>query len=102
RETPQQQYLEALSRGNGPEASQIWLNMTPEQKQAFRNGQGMHPMQSKEEIEQQVLRKAQEQGEDEESETPSVSDGGGSLLDLPRYINSALTPAAPSSDQNDQ
>ncbi len=40
-ETPQQQFLEALKRGNSAQASQIWLHMSPEQRVMFERGQGL-------------------------------------------------------------
>ncbi len=35
--TPQQQFLDALNRGNSAEASQIWLTMTPGDRDKFRS-----------------------------------------------------------------
>jgi len=48
--TPQQQFLDALNRGNPAEASQIWLAMTPSDRDKFRRGEGVTPAVSSEEV----------------------------------------------------
>jgi hypothetical protein len=87
--TPQQQFLEALKRGNSAQASQIWLQMDPEERVKFERGQGLQPAQSPKEMQQEVMRRAMEEsageGSDESSTTQSL---GGGLGDLPHYLNS--------------
>ncbi len=41
--SPQQQYAEALMRGNAMAASQIWLGMSPEDRIKFTRGEGISP-----------------------------------------------------------
>ncbi len=48
--TPQQQFLDALNRGNSAQASQIWLGMTPDDRDKFRRGEGMTPAASSDEV----------------------------------------------------
>ena len=43
RETPQQKLFDALNRGNGPAATQIWLTMSPEDRLRFNRGEGITP-----------------------------------------------------------
>ncbi len=88
RQTPQQQFLDALNRGNSAEASQIWLGMTPEDRNKFRLGQGMTPAASPEEITKMIS----EQGLDANNGPITIGPHTGAcLLDLP----SAATPTAP-------
>jgi hypothetical protein len=42
-ETPQQQFTEALSRGNSAQASYIWNNMNAQDRASFRRGEGLKP-----------------------------------------------------------
>src|SRR5208337_3042584 len=42
-ETQQQKFIEALNRGNGAQASQIWLTMDANSRADFAHSQGMHP-----------------------------------------------------------
>ena len=41
--SPQQEYAEALLHGNAMAASQIWLNMSPEDRLKFSRGEGISP-----------------------------------------------------------
>lgn len=87
--TPQQQFLEALKRGNSAQASQVWLHMNPEERVKFERGQGLQPAQTPKEVQQEVMRRAMEESADDtpdqSSETPAL---GGELGNLPRYLNS--------------
>ncbi|HUY18001.1 MAG TPA: hypothetical protein VMV15_02135 [Candidatus Binataceae bacterium] len=88
--TPQQQFLEALKRGNSAQASQIWLQMGPEERVKFERGQGLQPAQSPKQMKQEVMRRAMEESADDGSDAQSSTTPatGGSLGDLPRYLNS--------------
>jgi hypothetical protein len=92
-ETPQQQFLEALKRGNSAQASQIWLNMSPEQRVEFERGQGIQPAMSPKEMQQDVMRRVMERASDDESDQPADETisppSGGGLNDLPQYLKSA-------------
>ncbi len=69
--TPQQRFLEALNRGNAPEAAEIWRNMTPEQRAAWSRGQGLgpNPQAVREDVQRQIQRHVEEQTEGVGKET---------------------------------
>lgn len=118
---PQQQFLDALGRGNGPEANQIWLNMSAEDRANLAHSTGITPQSSPAQIQAQLMRHArekadQEAGSDETSqglsndieegdinsemiEMPGAdadqSGGLQNLPDLPSTIESAPVPSAP-------
>jgi hypothetical protein len=87
--TPQQQFLEALKRGNSAQASQIWLHMSPEQRVMFERGQGLQPAQSPKQVQMEVMRRALEEANGEEPEqAPATPPLGGALGNLPELLNS--------------
>jgi len=43
RTPPQQEYFNALKIGNSAQASQLWLQMTPDQRAKFERGEGIRP-----------------------------------------------------------
>jgi hypothetical protein len=43
-ETPQQQFTDAFERGNSPQASYIWNNMSAEDRARFSRGEGVKPV----------------------------------------------------------
>ena len=53
---PQQQFLDALKRGNGPQANQIWLTMTPDDRANLSHSVELRPPVSKEEVETELAR----------------------------------------------
>jgi hypothetical protein len=71
RTTPQQQYYEALMRGNSANASQIWLQMTPEDRVKFQMGRGLNPQPRQEEIAKQIQKHRQQ--ESSEQDDSSIS-----------------------------
>jgi hypothetical protein len=120
RDPPQQQFLDALGRGSGPEASQIWLRMSAEDRANLAHSTGIKPTSSPEEIQAQLMRHAREKGAQEagSDETPGHSndipegdinsqviempetgaDQAGGLLNLPHLpstIESAPVSSAP-------
>jgi hypothetical protein len=100
--TPQQRFVEALQRGNAPEASQVWLHMTPQQRADFSHGVGMTPEVSQQSVKNVIIRHEMEQaeqggeplggGQNQVTITPEGT--GGTLLDLPSYAPSAKAPSA--------
>ena len=50
KKSPQQEYTEAMMRGNAMQASQIWLNMSPDDRMKFARGQGFKRDEYAEEI----------------------------------------------------
>ena len=89
--TPQQQFLDALNRGNPAEASQIWLTMTPDDRDKFRRGEGMTPAASSEEVTR--LLNEQGVGTNQGQVTIGPHTGAG-LLDLPAAAGATPAPDA--------
>ena len=92
--TPQQQFLDALNRGNSAQASQIWLGMTPDDRDKFRRGEGMTPAVSSDEISKLL----NQQGVDSDQGQVMIGPHtGAGLLDLPAAALAAPapSPAAP-------
>lgn len=89
RETQQQQFIEALSRGNGAEASQIWLNMDANSRADFAHSQGMRPDLPLDEVRKQVMQHYQDKmgaGDGQESiERPASNADLGGLESLRKY-----------------
>ena len=88
--SPQQQYTEALMRGNSMEASQVWLNMSAEDRMKFARGEGIKPDDSvAKDAQQQIMNHYQdEMGEEgpsnaEEMEQQMSTPLGASLKQLP-------------------
>jgi hypothetical protein len=53
---PQQQFINALKSGNGPQANQIWLSMTPEDRANLSHSVELRPPVSKEELQTELAR----------------------------------------------
>jgi hypothetical protein len=89
-ETQQQKFIQALNRGNGAQASQIWLNMDANSRADFSHSQGMQPNLSSDEAQKQVMQHYQDKmGADDSEEsierpTPYLDLGG--LESLPGYV----------------
>src|ERR1700692_4922070 len=87
--SPQQQYTEALMRGNSMEASQVWLNMSAEDRMKFARGEGINPDDSvAKDAQQQIMNHYQDEtGEGpsnaEEMEQQMSTPLGASLKQLP-------------------
>jgi hypothetical protein len=90
KKSPQQEYTEALMHGNSMQASQVWLNMSPDDRMKFARGDGFQPDQAteKKDVQQMMMqhygnqsgegRRTTQQPE-EQMPTPL----GASLKDLP-------------------
>jgi hypothetical protein len=57
---PQQQFMNALNRGNGAQASQVWLTMSAEDRANFTHNIGLKPNLDKNEIGRDLLKHQQE------------------------------------------
>jgi hypothetical protein len=71
---PQQQFLDALGRGGGPEASQIWLHMSAEDRANLGHSMGITPESSPAQIQTQLMRHAREKA-DQEAGSGETSQG---------------------------
>ncbi len=102
--TPQEQYLHALSRGQSAQASQIWLNMSPQDRIKWDTSQGYSSSASSDQIKSQVMKHYQEQmsgqngDQDETIENVSPDLGGGGLDQLPKLATPP--PQSPPPDSN--
>src|ERR1700674_3448240 len=54
RTPPQQEYFNALKIGNSAQASQLWLQMTPDQRAKFERGEGFRPSVSPKDVQQTI------------------------------------------------
>ncbi len=71
--SPQQQYAEALMHGNAMAASQIWLNMSPEDRVKFTRGEGISPDPAEaENAKRQILQHYQSEMEEGEGTAASA------------------------------
>ncbi|MFZ0888639.1 MAG: hypothetical protein WA005_09320 [Candidatus Binataceae bacterium] len=88
RQTPQQKFVDALNQGNSAEASQIWFQMSPDDRNKLRRGYGITPAVSPDQA-MKLLNQAQAN----QSERPITiaPDLGASLMRLPAL---ATPPAA--------
>jgi hypothetical protein len=89
KKSPQQQYTEALMRGNGMQAGQIWLNMSADDRMKFARGEGIKPddESTKKNIQQMMTEHQNQSGEGpsnaEEMEEQMPTPLGASIRDLP-------------------
>ena len=115
---PQQRFLDALSRGNGMEADQIWLQMDPRDRANLSHSIGITPHFSKDDLQAAMLKHQQEKAEKAADQDSGATGGeieegdinsqmiempgldadtkSGSLLDLPKLAPSQQPEAAPS------
>jgi hypothetical protein len=89
KKSPQQEYTEALMRGNSMQASQVWLHMSPDDRMKFARGQGFQPDDSyKKDVQHQIMNHYQDKAgggsdNDEQVQQQIPTPLGASLKDLP-------------------
>jgi hypothetical protein len=98
RTPPQQEYFDALKIGNSAQASQLWLQMTPDQRAKFERGEGIRPSVSHNDVQQAIDEHYAEQ--DDDGSAPKRVDiappsTGASLQDLPSYLKANGADGAP-------
>lgn len=97
RTPPQQEYFNALKIGNSAQASQLWLQMTPDQRAKFERGEGIRPSVSHGDVQQAI--DEHYAGQDDDSSAPKhvelAPGAGAGLQDLPSYLNANGTDGAP-------
>jgi len=89
KKTQQQKFLEALNRGNGAQAGEIWRNMDADSRAALAHNEGVKPQLSPAQIQQQVMKHYVGEGEsgtDETIEHVTPNVGAGGIESLPEYI----------------
>ena len=82
RTPPQQKYFDALKMGNSAEASQLWLQMTPDQRAKFERGEGIRPSVTHNDVQQAIDEHYAEQEDDGSAPKPAelAPDAGGRVL----------------------
>jgi uncharacterized Fe-S cluster-containing radical SAM superfamily protein len=101
RTPPQQEYFNALKIGNSAQASQLWLQMTPDQRAKFERGEGIRPSVSRDDVQQAIDDHYSEQDDDgPASKHVELAPPGAGLQGLPSYLNAngaagAQQPAPP-------
>ena len=105
RTPPQQEYFNALKNGNSAQASQLWLQMTPDQRAKFERGEDIRPSVSNKDVQQAIDEHYSEQDDDGSAPkhvnlTPPGAGAG--LQDLPSYLNANGASGAPQPAPADQ
>lgn len=67
---PQQQFMNALNRGNGAEASHLWLTMSAKDRANFTHNVGLKPNLDENDIARRLFKHQQEQQAKENAEDP--------------------------------
>lgn len=88
--TAQQKFIEALERGNGPEANQIWLHMNEQERADWSHSIGIKPNISKEDLQAEVVRHYQEKAAHDNDDAAGSSDGSSSPVIEEGDINSQM------------
>jgi hypothetical protein len=70
-DSPQQQFMDTLNRGNGPQASQMWLNMSAKDRANFSHNIGLKNTSNKDDVGRAMLKHQQEQEKKDEADDPS-------------------------------
>jgi hypothetical protein len=96
KKSPQQQYTEALMRGNSMQASQLWLNMSPDDRMKFARAEGVRadPSTEKKDVQQMMMnhydkKSGEGPGTAEQMEEQMPTPLGASLKDLPTASGSS-------------
>jgi hypothetical protein len=79
-DSSQQQFMNALNRGNGAQASQLWLNMSAKDRSNLSHNVGFKNTVNKGDIEKALLKHQQEEAQknsDDPDDMMSVGDNGG-------------------------
>ena len=84
--------------GNSAQASQLWLQMTPDQRAKFERGEDIRPSVSNKDVQQAIDEHYSEQ--DDDGSAPKHVDlappgAGAGLQDLPSYLNANGATGAP-------
>jgi hypothetical protein len=98
-ETPQQKLFDALNRGNGLEANQLWQNMSEKDRLKFSRGEGITPAVPPQQVVKMIT---QMQPEDMQGQiTIRPPENSGTLLDLPSVAQPqpAQEPQEPGQEQ---
>jgi hypothetical protein len=96
RTPPQQEYFNALKIGNSAQASQLWLQMSPDQRAKFERGEGIRPSTSPKDVQQAIDEHYADQDDESAPKSVELAPGtGAGLQDLPSYLNANGAAGAP-------
>lgn len=104
--TPQQSFAEALMRGNSMQASQLWLQMSPEDRLKFARGEGISgDPNAQNTAKHEILKHYQDElqggaGNGDETQVQVPTPLGASIRDLPALSGKPPAPAAPPGPPN--
>jgi hypothetical protein len=101
--TPQQQLFDALNRGNGIEASRLWLTMSQKDRIKFNRGEGIKPAVPPQQVVKTLTEMSPDDMQGQITIKPPAAEAG--LLELPRlaapqgagapHSNASQTPQQP-------
>jgi hypothetical protein len=79
-ESPQQQFMNALNRGDGAQASQLWLTMSAKDRSNFSHDIGLKNTPNKDDVEKALLKHQQDEAKkgDEDPDDMGAGNGGDS------------------------
>ncbi|MGH7247384.1 MAG: hypothetical protein ACREH9_04695, partial [Pseudomonadota bacterium] len=96
---PQQQYLDALNHGHSAQASQIWLSMSPQDREKWARSEGVSPQVAPDEIKKQVMQHYEDEAGSEQEGDSGVSQiapaAGAGLQNLPSLTAAPNSPPPP-------
>jgi hypothetical protein len=95
RTPPQQEYFNALKVGNSAQASQLWLQMTPDERAKFERGEDIRPGVSHADVQQAIDEHYAQQDDDGSSPKPVELAPGAGLQDLGSYLKANGAGSAP-------
>jgi len=95
RTTPQQKYFNALKAGNSAEASQLWLQMSPDQRAEFERGEGIQPNAVHNDVQQAIDEHYIEQEDDGAAPKQVRLVPNAGLQNLPSYLKTNGATGAP-------
>jgi hypothetical protein len=75
KQTPQQQFTDALMRGNAAQAGYIWNNMSARERASFSRGEGIKPQVDQGTIAAEIVQHhSEETGQDNANDPPATVD----------------------------
>lgn len=90
--TPQQEFFDALNRGDAVEANQTWLNMSDEDHEKLLRGEGVAPRLSAQEIQAAIQRHKAGDTTPETIDVPQPDAAIGGWQTLPQLLRATPIP----------
>ena len=83
RESQQQQFMNALNRGNGAQASQLWLNMSAKDRSNLSHNVGFKQEASQDDVQRALLKHQKEEAAKNSDDQDADSDISQQQVDMP-------------------